>query len=297
MLTPRKTDIFKKYWALWIWGAIVVVGGIVVLLAGIAAMSTGLVGAYTAFSVTEHPKFCAAMCHNMRPLYDSWGASTHKGVRCAECHNEPGVKGFLAGAVVAPIKESIQYYLTHDYGKEPLVVEMSGKSCLTGACHKIERVAEKPLLYRGTLFKHGAHLDIPLSWGPLRCTHCHFKDDQKHMQANSALCFLCHLNPKKNPSKITLSDPPSDCRSCHQIVLSTENMDHAGVFAEGMACTDCHEMPAGGGAVLSERCERCHREKPRELKTEESVHLHGIHVGSTSVRCFECHEQSTHKAD
>ena len=290
MLTPRKTNIFRKHWALWIWAAIVVVGGAGVVLAGIAAVSTGLVGAHLALSVTENPKFCAVMCHNMRPVYDSWAASTHEGIRCAECHNEPGIKGFLAGAVVAPVKESIQYYITHDYGEKPMVVEMSGRSCFRHECHKFERVEEETALYRGTFFRHGAHIKQSHS-GRLNCTSCHTRDEEVHMAVPSDLCFLCHLNSEAE------HQAPADCRACHTVVLPTEDMDHAEAFAGEMACEDCHEIPAGTSEVSPERCGVCHREDRMEGSIEDVALLHRAHVEESSVRCFECHKRPRHKAE
>ena len=292
MLTPRKTNIFRKHWALWIWAAIVVVGGAGVVLAGIAAVSTGLVGAHLALSVTENPKFCAVMCHNMRPVYDSWAASTHEGIRCAECHNEPGIKGFLAGAVVAPVKESIMYYITHDYGEKPMVVEaLSGKSCLRHECHKLERVEEETSLFRGTFFRHGGHIKHSDS-GRLNCTSCHTLDDDVHMEVPSDLCFLCHLNPEAEHSA------SAECRSCHTVMLPTEYHEAAvvsAVLTEEMTCQDCHEMSAGRSDVSPERCGVCHDEAAKAVKIDDVERLHKVHAEEHAVRCLLCHERPSHK--
>ena len=43
-----------------------------------------------AVPLTSHPKFCAS-CHNIKPSYDSWVASSHKEVTCVDCHVRPTV--------------------------------------------------------------------------------------------------------------------------------------------------------------------------------------------------------------
>ncbi|WML46921.1 NapC/NirT family cytochrome c [Neobacillus sp. PS3-34] len=49
--------------------------------------SVGFIGLET----TSNSKFCSS-CHEMKPEYYTWKASTHSEVDCVSCHIEPGPK-------------------------------------------------------------------------------------------------------------------------------------------------------------------------------------------------------------
>ncbi len=55
---------------------------------------------------TSSSKFCSS-CHEMKPEYYTWKASSHSEVDCVNCHTEPGIKQTAkdkAGLIVKAVK-------------------------------------------------------------------------------------------------------------------------------------------------------------------------------------------------
>jgi len=107
----------------------------------VAAIGGVVLGAY-GIKVTGHPKFCVS-CHNMEEYYTSWGHSSHKDVKCIECHAKPG----MAGTVAAKAQGMVQLvqYIAGSYGTKPHG-DISSTSCQQVDCHEEIATDSKPIM-------------------------------------------------------------------------------------------------------------------------------------------------------
>jgi hypothetical protein len=296
MLSPPKRSVYARHRSLFILGGVVVE---VVLLAALVILAVVVFGSIY-YRVTEHPRFCGSVCHNMSASYESYKSSGHGDLHCGKCHSEPGIAGTLKGATVDAAREIYIYMSGEDaYDMNELHPEIHNESCMQHGCHKAERLTEeKSLLMDRNIFSHSAHISAASaqghSGGPAtaegsgslltpNCINCHSQSKAKHMAVDTRMCFLCHFG--------TGSDEPGlhECSSCHVIPAP----DHDEYMAEAdTACTDCHEMATGEITVSSERCAKCHEAKSKSLNSEEA---HKLHVEPQNARCMECHDAIKHE--
>lgn len=287
-LFDRKPSIFKRHRALFIWGIIIVFVVLVVLVVICAILPFILVAGYVGFTVAESPEFCGYVCHNMKPYYESYEHSTHKGIACAECHNEPGFMGFFKGTVIGAAKESY-LYISGNYGKEPITCDLSGRSCLREECHKIDRLNEKEFIYEGITFSHSIHnKEMPINI-KLKCTSCHASDSSVHMKLDISTCYLCHI------TDIISKKEPERCLDCHLSNINTiEEYDHSGVLKNKIPCSNCHKPEHKREEVKQERCDLCHHKKEEKKEEFTSTKLHRIHTFVHTVDCAMCHSDIIH---
>ena len=296
MLEPEKKSVFEKHRALWIWGGIVFFVGLAVLMVVLLILPGGIVGGYALYRGVESPSFCGVVCHNMKPAYQSWQSSTHHGVRCQECHSEPGFGGFIKGTVIAAIRESYQY-LTQDYGEEPMVLDIADENCLRESCHKL-RLLKGETKFKRVVFDHEKHMEPMPEGKELGCTSCHSQMVVgDHMTVTESVCFICHF--KHNVAHPT----PSSCPSCHTYPIGPVEyigmrFSHEEETAEGHACEDCHhEIGTGEGGVKKERCQACHKDESYFERHEDAQFMHEHHVAKHTVKCFLCHDEISHSIE
>jgi nitrate/TMAO reductase-like tetraheme cytochrome c subunit len=63
----------------------------------IVVVIAGAIGAVGFIEYSAQPNFCLN-CHVMEPYYESWATSSHKDVKCIECHYAPGIKADASSA-------------------------------------------------------------------------------------------------------------------------------------------------------------------------------------------------------
>jgi hypothetical protein len=288
-LFERKPSIFKRHRALFIWGILIVLIALFVLVVVFAILPFILVAGYAGIQMSESPAFCGNVCHNMKPFYESYENSAHKGIRCGECHNEPGFIGSAKAHIVGAINESVLYF-SGNYGKEPLVCDISNRSCLREECHKIERLQEKVFLYEGIPFSHKIHSGEFAHNIILKCVSCHATDSIVHMSLDFSTCYLCHTNG------VVTAEEPQKCLACHEGTLEDiATYDHSGILKSGIACSKCHTREHEPTSVAQERCDLCHHvqeEKKEEFSPEK---LHKIHTFDHAVECILCHNEIIHE--
>jgi nitrate/TMAO reductase-like tetraheme cytochrome c subunit len=297
MLNLPKRSIYAKHRVLFIWAGIVVE---VVLLVALAVLAIVVFGAIY-YRVTEDPKFCGSLCHNMSASYDSYKSSSHSGVLCAECHSEPGLKGTLKAVTVDAAREIYIYMEGEDfYDMDELHPEIHDESCLRHECHQIERLVEqKNLFMDDNVFIHGAHLsavsaqthgdsstatEMSHAHLALNCTSCPSQSKERHLAVDKQVCFLCHFDSQTDASKMR------NCNLCHAIPAP----DHDEYMADEdiESCSDCHEMATEDITVPPEKCAECHEISKHPL---DSASAHRLHVGPQEARCMECHEAIEHE--
>jgi nitrate/TMAO reductase-like tetraheme cytochrome c subunit len=143
-------------------GLLVLVGAILVVVAFAATLT-----------YTSSPPFCGETCHWMSTRYVTWQHSTHGGVKCMDCHSEPGFVGEMQAHI-----NGLRYLgpvITGELTEPIIKAEVSDASC--NQCHE---EGENPLWreFRITsgvqpdafaqMVVHGAHLQ-----GGARCMDCH----------------------------------------------------------------------------------------------------------------------------
>ncbi|MGQ9629290.1 MAG: cytochrome c3 family protein [bacterium] len=283
MLEPTKRSFFQRHRT--------VFEGFVLLFAIASALA---IGSY--FSITkglENPKFCSAFCHNMRPAYESWYSSTHEGIECHKCHSEPGVAGLLKTTFITSARNVVNY-ISRNYGKKPIVVEIKDKNCLQEGCHKT-RLLKGKVFFKRVVFDHSQHLNHLLRGRRLGCTACHSQMVVgTHIIVTESVCFICHF--KRSAADLA----PSGCPSCHQAPIEAVNYKgmkfvHETQLRKGDACEDCHsDITHGEGKVTEDRCSACHKGKEDVSKIHDVDFMHQRHVTEHTVKCFLCHDEVTH---
>jgi hypothetical protein len=240
------------------------------------------------------------MCHEvMDKPYESYAASTHAGIACGECHNDPGVKGFVKGEVIAPMKEGWlqaagDYHLDEHGHLLPSAVPINNDSCLSAECHKEERLRRETFRFGPYQFRHEKHLGLKHGGSPLTCDSCHAYDRKVHMKIDKAVCGLCHFSPLSD----RFAGKEASCESCHAERPKLKDKDselmHREVadFAK-QACNDCHEAEKTKLNLQADACgAKCHHRHGKEKMSAEGQDIHKIHKDAA---CMHCHAKADHK--
>lgn len=217
-----------------------------VLLLAILAGAAVLGG--VAVPLTNHPKFCAS-CHNIRPSYESWTASTHKEVTCVACHVRPGIEGFIHDKAWAGTKDVAIYLFGTPTDPHNLQATVSSEVCL--GCHRaILRVSEiaardlpPPVKDVGLVMSHRKHMEAFAKREKGEgCTTCHSR--------------VVHDTPIKG---YPVAIPRGHVAADKQPYLPNHP---DGTVLRGKALADCFRCHDGKteheGNVLSRKCETCH---------------------------------------
>jgi hypothetical protein len=110
------------------------------LLVGLAALAVvGLLAVVgtSAYYGGDDGQGCAR-CHEIRPMVDTWAASTHRGVACRECH------GSSLTAQVRMHAKNLQRVWLHARGEAPEQIRLRRQDVVPmvercGACHRQQR--------------------------------------------------------------------------------------------------------------------------------------------------------------
>ncbi len=240
---------------------------VVFLAAALVVVSPPL--ATVGVAVAGNPNVCTS-CHEIQPFFEKWQLSSHKGVRCTDCHTQPGLEGYVKvnlGGIANTIK-----HFSGDY-QMPLEAQVKDESCLS--CHPREKLPET--IPQGTLrIAHTKHSDQT-------CADCHGRlvhnlDVQtatvipteirlaSHTSQGKKDCLVCHPSPK--PTQLH-GDPNVACDSCHSSTIPRHNLaQQSGIMARD-SCLECHNKSKIGSP---EQCQTCH------------VSPHGI-----DLSCNKCH--------
>ncbi|EKN71369.1 NapC/NirT cytochrome c domain protein [Neobacillus bataviensis LMG 21833] len=207
---------------------------------------------------TSGSKFCSS-CHEMKPEYYTWKASTHSEVDCVNCHIEPGVKQIAKDKAEGLIKE-----LRKEEGITAAIIRMP-KEIPDSACEKCHTISTREFTPSGDIIiPHQQHSDKKIT-----CTQCHsnvahgkiadrnmtFKTDYdkwdskvgqaamadlKFTRPTMETCMDCHI-----ARKIT-----TECSACHTTGMIPKSHKKAdfkiknhGVMAKTdlQDCNSCHK--------------------------------------------------------
>ncbi len=215
------------------------------------------------FSLSSSPLFCSS-CHNIKPYYLSWKASSHSKVSCLSCHQSPGIDGWVETRLEG--LENLRLYIFKQ--KKTYKKRVSDIACLD--CHQEikTRVVGKKIRMSHKEIITGRH-----------CSECHPNRGHKEEKpvAIMELCFPCHLKKGKK----------LNCSSCHRVDiaydpdanLSNYRLSH---LTKRPNCKYCHQP-----ATLH-KCNYCHQtEMPHPQGWREGRHAREAFVNKKN--CYRCH--------
>jgi len=259
---------------------------------------TGIVGFLVLFMVaaiefTSHSGFCAS-CHYMKPFFHSWETSSHSEAECNACHYPP------SGGIRSKLRKKIEglvmvgRYWTKLYVKSKPWAEIRDESCLQAGCHD-KRLLEGEVPFKKVVFDHKIHFEDLRRGKKLQCTSCHSQIVQgEHITVTESTCFICHFKESEHFPQI------NDCAHCHNKETltneTTSRYNHSLVFDNGFACDKCHSNTIiGDGEVPRENCYKCHMERERLEKFEDTDLMHTEHISEDKIECNQCHMEIQHK--
>jgi nitrate/TMAO reductase-like tetraheme cytochrome c subunit len=241
--------------------------------------------------LTSTSRFCST-CHYMKTFYQSWKTSSHSNIACSTCHYPPGIKNFFRAKMEGLMQ--LGRYWSKLYLKSKPWAEIPDESCLRPGCHE-KRLLQGQVKFKKIIFDHKVHLTDLRRGKRLRCTSCHSQIVQgEHISVTESTCFICHFKESKTYPAI------SQCTHCHPreelTPPSQARCDHTVVFANGCDCDKCHRRTiVGDGAVPRENCYKCHFERERLEKYNDTDLIHLNHIWLHKIECNQCHLQIQHK--
>ncbi len=246
-----------------------------------------------AIEFTSHSNFCAS-CHFMKPYFKSWETSSHKDVECSVCHYPPG--GGIRSKLRIKIEGLVMVgrYWTKLYVKSKPWAEIRDDSCLRKGCHE-KRLLEGVVQFNKVAFDHKIHFEDLKRGKKLQCTSCHSQIVQgQHITVTESTCFICHFKKSEHYPRI------DDCNHCHtkEILVGppSPRFNHTMVFDNGFSCDKCHNNTiVGDGEVPRENCFKCHAERERLEKFEDTDLMHTTHIYENKIECNQCHMEIQHK--
>ncbi|ALC88789.1 cytochrome C [Bacillus sp. FJAT-18017] len=221
--------------------------------------SIGFVG----LEATSSSEFCSS-CHEMKPEYYTWKASSHGEVDCVNCHIEPGVENLAkakGNGIVELYKKQTQTYTAP--------IQMP-KDIPDSACEKCHNMNSRQVTPSGDLI-------IP-----------HDKHTEKDIE-----CVQCHsgiAHGKIAERKVTFK---TDYEKW-DIELGTAMMSDKKFTNPKMEkCMDCHIA-----RKVTTECSACHTTNmyPESHKRDEfKTETHGTLAGKEIKECNECHKYMSDK--
>lgn len=246
-----------------------------------------------AVEFTSHSGFCAS-CHYMKPFFESWENSSHGEFECSACHYPPsgGVQSVLRKKIEGLVM--VGRYWTKLYVKSKPWAEIRDESCLTEGCHD-KRLLEGQVPFQNVAFDHKIHFEDLKRGKRLQCTSCHSQIVQgEHITVTESSCFICHFKESEHYPEI------DDCSHCHTKDTLVNNeasrFNHTLVFDNGFTCDKCHsDTVIGDGEVPRENCYKCHWERERLDKFDDTDLMHTEHIYEDKIECNQCHMEIQHK--
>lgn len=217
-------------------------------------------------------------CHETSAVYQSWSSSSHYRTNCTDCHNEPGLGGFIYNQARALKSLKVKFL-----GQERnFRLSVTNDACLN--CH--DRIIYDLVVKRGVKMSHKEV--IKSGW---LCSQCHGSTAHKLPASKSRIswasedkCWSCHL---KRPTlrrcqvchlKVSKKMPTS-IRKFGSLAHLTD-WDEAHGAASSRVCANCHQ---------GNFCQKCHGVSLPH--TSAWPRQHGKVSGNYGELCFRCHKQ------
>jgi nitrate/TMAO reductase-like tetraheme cytochrome c subunit len=216
--------------------------------------SLGLIGVET----TSSSSFCSS-CHEMKPEYYTWKASSHSQVDCVSCHTGSTKEDYAK----AKVNGLVQVYkkATQTYAAPIKMPDLIPDS----ACEKCHNLSNRDVTPTGDII-------IP-----------HDKHKEKEVE-----CIQCHkgvAHGNISDRKMTFQ---TDYEKWDEKVGKTAMEDMKFIKPDMASCIDCHKA-----RKVTTECESCHTtgmipssHKDKNFKTK----THGKEAKTDLKNCNMCHE-------
>ncbi|CAM3979023.1 NapC/NirT family cytochrome c [Mesobacillus zeae] len=213
---------------------------------------------YIGLEGSSSSKFCSS-CHEMKPEYYTWKASSHSEADCVSCHVDPGLEN-LAKAKADGAKEAVKS-ITSTY-TAPIVMpkEIPDSACET--CHNMNNRNTTPS--GDLIIPHDRHKNKDI-----KCTQCH--------------SGVAH--GKIAERKVTFK---TDYSKWDESLGNAMMSDRKYIKPEMKTCMECHSA-----RKVSTACNTCHTTGmyPASHKKEDfKLASHGMDAKTQLKECNDCHE-------
>jgi nitrate/TMAO reductase-like tetraheme cytochrome c subunit len=222
-----------------------------------------LIIAVTAIQLTMSPQFCS-MCHEMKPEYYTYKASSHQNIKCTDCHIEPGIDKLVIHKVTA-LKE-VYLHVTGTF-YSPIKMKHPIKDSICQKCHNMENRSVTPT--GDLIIPHAKHANERIA-----CAKCH-KGVAHGSIADKSVTFS--------------SDYDKWDESLGQAFMS----ETKSVSPSMDICMNCHRLRKGPLA-----CKACHTTGmvPVNHKSEEFKNGgHGKNAAKNLYYCDSCHSYMSYE--
>ncbi|NHM29944.1 cytochrome c3 family protein [Neobacillus terrae] len=218
---------------------------------------------FTGLEATSSSKFCSS-CHEMKPEFYTWKASTHSEVDCVNCHIEPGAKNLAkdkANGLLQAFKKATNTY------SAPIQMP---KDIPNSTCERCHNIGTRDVTPSGDLIiPHDKHLAKDI-----KCIQCHSgvahgKIAQRNVTFKTDYDKWDDTLGKSMMSDVKFTSPKMEtCMECHE--------------ARGIStkCTTCHTT----GMVP-----KSHKQKNFKYKN------HGSLAKKDVKQCNSCHQYMSDK--
>lgn len=238
------------------------------VLVGVAAVMLALLA--VPLVSTLHPGYYRRF-PALGPRMSRWETSTHSRISCAECHIDPGVRGFVSFAARAV--PAFYSQLVEGPRDTNLLRPPSASACRQ--CHTSYRKVSPA---GDLLIPHRAHVEVL----KMACVDCH-KDlvhslnERGFNRPTMKGCLTCHDGS-------TASSACTDCHTRKQVPathLKADWLSIHGSVAESELCGSCH-------AWTPDYCSECHEKRPAS-HVGNWKKAHGPHAKKRGAGCLVCH--------
>jgi hypothetical protein len=222
--------------------------------------------------VTNRSVYCFR-CHDMKLYYQTWRVSSHKRIKCVECHAMPGVGDTIRSRI--SLARLVEKHTNSDAQACPIKGQVPDANCKK--CHSS---THDVVVYHGLKITHKNHWDMGIG-----CTFCHSRVVHGPNAATKntptmATCFKCHDGNKAS----------NNCGTCHE----TLGLRRPALFSE--VWVSGHKREVAGGRESCKRChqpnfcDNCHRmAMPHSSKFLE---VHNQEAAESKQNCKICHNES-----
>ncbi len=218
---------------------------------------------YVGVESTSSSKFCSS-CHEMKPEFYTWKASSHSEVDCVQCHISPGAENFTkakANGLMQVYKKKTNTYVA------PIRMP---KEIPDSACERCHNINTRNFSVSGDLI-------IP---------------HDKH-KAKDVECIQCHsgtAHGKISDRRMTFQ---ADYDKWDDTVGTVAMSDLKFVKPDMESCMECHRA-----RKVTTECSACHTTGmiPKSHKKEDfKLGTHGEQAATDLQKCNMCHKDMSTK--
>jgi nitrate/TMAO reductase-like tetraheme cytochrome c subunit len=213
---------------------------------------------FTGLKATSSSSFCST-CHEMKPEFYTWKASTHSEVDCVNCHIEPGAENLAkdkANGLVQVFKKETNTFTAP--------IQMP-KDIPNSACERCHNMKTRQVTPSGDIIiPHEKHLTKGV-----KCVSCHSGVAHGKIAERNVTFKSDYDKWDDTLGKSMMSD----------IKFSSPKME---------TCMDCHEA-----RDVSTACKTCHKTGEVPKSHKESSFKKGSHgkLAENDIKyCNKCHE-------